>query len=121
MSVVVIFGVLAGLAHVAFFFVESVFWSNPAVWKVFGGKDQEHADLLAFGMKNQGWYNLFLAVGAFYGALRHSRGDGSVLLTYTMLFMVGAGLVLVVTRPKMWRGFLIQATAPAIAAIALLF
>lgn len=120
MSVVVVFGSIAALIHVAFFLMESVFWSRPAVWKTFGSKNQEHADLLAFGMKNQGWYNLLLALGAFWGVVRHSRGDGSVLLGYTMLFMVGAGLVLMATRPKMWRGSLIQATAPAIAAIALL-
>ncbi|HEY6927167.1 MAG TPA: DUF1304 family protein, partial [Steroidobacteraceae bacterium] len=66
---------------------------------------------------NQGFYNLFLAVGTFTGlalALMGHRSVGLTLVTWNCLFMVGAALVLAVSAPQMWRAALIQGVAPAL-------
>lgn len=121
--VAVVFGVLSGLIHVLFWVMEAVAWKRPDVWKRFGVSTQEQADGLAFNMLNQGYYNLFLGIGAIVGAILVTTSvDGrTTLLGYTALFMVGAGLVLYVSRKSMARGALIQAGPPLIALVALIF
>ena len=62
-----LFAFLAAALHVFIFTMESVTWTRPATWKRFGIASQSDAETtrpLAF---NQGFYNLFLAVGAFVG------------------------------------------------------
>ena len=69
---------------------------------------------------NQGFYNLFLAVGAIVGVLlagadrpdhRRRRGRHGAAGTGSML---GAAVVLLVTKPKLLRGVLIQGVAPLV-------
>ena len=121
--VAVVFGVLSGLIHVLFWVMEAVVWKRPAVWKRFGIRTQEQADGLAFNMLNQGYYNLFLGIGAIVGAVLVSTSVAgrTTLLGYCALFMVGAGLVLYVSRKTMARGALIQAGPPFITLVALIF
>jgi putative membrane protein len=116
-AVAVAFGLAAGGLHIGFWVMESLLWRQPRIWKRFGARSQEDADTMAFGMLNQGYYNLFLGLGAVVGAILLAVDtDGSiVLLAYSCLFMLGAAVVLAVARPSMLRAALIQGAPPAIA------
>jgi putative membrane protein len=106
--------IIAGAVHVLFFCMESLWWTTPSVRKRFG-QSAEQADaskLLAF---NQGFYNLFLAIGTFVGlaltGLGHERA-GLILASSNCLIMLGAAVVLAASAPRMLRGALIQGAAP---------
>lgn len=119
----VVFGILSGILHVQFWLLEAVWWRQARVWKRFGIKSQDQADGLAFNMINQGYYNLFLGIGAIVGAilLAVDVPGRTTLLGYCCLFMVGAGLVLFVSRRSMARGALVQAVPPLITLFALIW
>ena len=121
MGVAVVFGLIAGALHVGFWVMEALMWSRPQVWKRFGVRSQEDADLMAFGMLNQGYYNLFLGSGAIIASvLTAAEVDGSeLMLAFACLFMLGAAAVLVIARPAMLRAGLIQGGPPAIAILGL--
>jgi len=74
-------------------------------------------------MINQGYYNLFLGIGAVVGAilLAVDVPGRTTLLGYCCLFMAGAGLVLFVSRRSMARAALIQAVPPLITLFALIW
>ena len=122
MVIALTFGVISGLIHILFWLLEAVWWSRVGVWRRFGVKTQEQADAIAFNMTNQGYYNLFLGVGAVVGAilLAVDVPGRTTLLGYCCLFMVGAGVVLAVSRRSMIRAALIQAGPPLVTLIALL-
>jgi len=116
-----VFGVVAGVVHLGFWLMESVRWRQPAIWKRFGVSSQEEADTLAFAMQNQGYYNLFLAIGAIVGAILVATdvAGRTTLLGYCCLFMLGAAAVLLAARRTMVRAALIQGVPPALALLAL--
>ena len=64
-----ILAVLAALIHVFFFYLESIVWSKPSTWKTFGLKTQEEAEITKGLALNQGFYNLFLAIGVIVGVV----------------------------------------------------
>ncbi|MBJ7472991.1 MAG: DUF1304 domain-containing protein, partial [Solirubrobacteraceae bacterium] len=64
-----ILAALAGLIHVYFFYLESIAWTKPSTWKVFGLKSQEEAEITKGLALNQGYYNLFLAIGVIVGVI----------------------------------------------------
>ena len=55
---------LAALLHVLFFVMESVLFMRPDVHRRFGLRTREEAELVRPMAYNQGFYNLFLAIGA---------------------------------------------------------
>ena len=65
---------LAALLHVYIFLMESVQWTQPRVWKRFGVPDQAAADTTKPMAYNQGFYNLFLAIGAVLGLVLYWAG-----------------------------------------------
>jgi putative membrane protein len=106
--------ILAGVVHILIFCMESLWWTTPNVRARFR-QAPEQADatrLLAF---NQGFYNLFLAIGTFAGLALILLGhpdSGLTLVSWNCLFMVGAAIVLAASAPQLRRGALIQGTAP---------
>jgi putative membrane protein len=116
--------VLAGLAavlHVGFFVLETVVFRTRG-HHVFG-VPQRDVETVAFSMYNQGFYNLFLGLGTLVGVVGSWRGwepQGSTLVVYGCLFMVGAAAVLVAGRRSMARGAAIQGVLPLLALIAAL-
>jgi putative membrane protein len=114
---------LAGLLHVYIWSMESLTWRKPATWKRFGVANQEEAEvqrLLAF---NQGFYNLFLAIGAFIGVacLHKSGGEspaGWALVFFTTASMLGAALVLASCGKQYARAAVLQGTFPLLAILA---
>ena len=107
---------LAGAVHVAIFCMESLWWTTPAVRARFR-QSEEHAQVTRLLAFNQGFYNLFLAIGTFAGlALTlagHTRA-GLIIAGWSCISMLGASLVLAASAPGMRRGAVIQGAAPAL-------
>lgn len=109
-----IFISLAALFHVYVFTLESITWSTPKTWKTFGLPNQEHAEIIGPMAFNQGFYNLFLAIGAVVGLalLRINSTIAHTLMLFSALSMVGAGVVLFLSVKKSRRAAIIQAGPP---------
>ncbi|MCG7874366.1 MAG: DUF1304 domain-containing protein [Candidatus Thiodiazotropha lotti] len=115
-----IFAFLAALLHVMIFLLESIWFMRPSVYKRFGAttrKDAEAKRLFAF---NQGFYNLFLAVGIFVGLAVLQSGGNRVVAQTLVLFccfsMFCAGLVLLFSGGRrMVRAAVMQALFPLLA------
>jgi len=106
---------LAGLMHIVIFYFESIVWSQPKTWKRFGLRSQEDADVVKPMALNQGFYNLFLAIGVFIGLglLVSGANDAGIALTlFAALSMVAAATVLVVSNPKLARAAITQGALP---------
>lgn len=121
-----VFAGLAALLHVYIFVLESVRWTQPRTWRTFGIADQQAADVTKPMAYNQGFYNLFLAIGAFVGIgfwLVNGIGDvaGRTLLIFSLGSMVAAALVLVTSGRKYLRPASIQGTLPLIGLVLAIF
>ncbi len=116
-----IFVGIAGLIHVAIFLFESVLWSRPSTWKRFGVKTQDEADVLRPMAYNQGFYNVFLALGAGAGlvmlASNNVQQAGAALSIFVLLSMLLASVVLLFSNPKLARAAAFQGVAPLIGLI----
>jgi putative membrane protein len=64
-----VLAVIAALLHVAFFYLESLAFTKPSTWRIFGVASQADADVIRPMALNQGFYNLFLAAGAIAGVI----------------------------------------------------
>src|SRR5690606_11902983 len=118
-ALAVVAGVIAGVVHIGFWVIESLMWRRPAVHRPLGIRDQASADAVAGMAFNQGFYNLFLGLGAIVGAWLAARESTAVLLAFCCIFMVGAALVLLATSRRMWRGAVVQGL-PLLVALAIL-
>ena len=65
--IAIVAAALAALLHIYIFVMESVLWMRPATWKRFGIRSQDDAGTIRPMALNQGFYNLFLAVGVIVG------------------------------------------------------
>ena len=114
---------LAAVLHVVIFVLESVLWSRPSVWKRFSVPDQASADVVRPMAYNQGFYNLFLAIGAIVGIILYGIGQhpiGLTLVFFTLTCMVLAAIVLVTTGARYITAALLQGVIP-LAGIVLIF
>jgi len=106
--------IVAGAVHVLIFAMESVLWTTPQVRARFR-QSPEQADATKLFAFNQGFYNLFLAIGTFAGLAfvltAHPR-VGWTLVYWNCLCMLGAAVVLAGSAPGMRRGAVIQGAAP---------
>jgi putative membrane protein len=96
--------------------MESLLFTNPFVKRTFLGNAPMTPEVKLFAF-NQGFYNLFLALGAIGGVI---AGNASVTL-FSCACIVGAGVVLLVSQPRLWRGGLGQIVPAGIALVASLF
>jgi putative membrane protein len=107
---------LAAVIHLFIFALESVLWSRPSTWRVFGVRDERDAEVLRPMAYNQGFYNVFLAIGAGLGLVLlgtgFSREGGIAIAMFALGSMVLAAVVLVTSNPKLLRAALIQGAAP---------
>jgi putative membrane protein len=114
---------LAAALHIGIFIMESVSWTRPSIWKRFGVASQEAADITRPMAYNQGFYNLFLAIGAIIGLVLYGVGmhpAGLALILFTMASMVAAAVVLVTTGRGYLRPALIQGSLPLIGFVLML-
>src|SRR5260370_34572320 len=71
---------LAGIIHVLFFCMESLWWTKPAVYGRFRNTAEQAQTTKSLAL-NQGFYNLFLAAGAPGGPSLTASGPTSLCLT----------------------------------------
>lgn len=124
-TLTIVFAAIAGLIHVFFFLLESIFYMNPKAHSIFGVRKMEDAKILKLSMFNQGFYNLFLAIGVFVGiCLMYSFYDignifiaGKTLVLFCCASMFAASLVLFISKPSMLRGVFIQGLCPFVALV----
>jgi putative membrane protein len=117
-TVSIVFAAIAGFIHVLFFLMESVWWMHPKVHKNFGIKSFDEATQFKLSFFNQGFYNLFLAIGIFAGIylLKYqSSSHGITLMLFCCASMFAASIVLLVSKPNMLRGVFIQGLCPLLA------
>jgi putative membrane protein len=110
-----VFAGLAALLHVVFFLFESVLYTRPAIQARFH-VDREHADAVRPWAFNQGFYNLFLAIGLVFGLVTGARA----IVLFVCATMVGAGVVLALTDKRMLRSAAIQLVPPGVALVLML-
>jgi putative membrane protein len=109
--------------HVLFFILESVTFSQPTVAARFGLTTPEQIAAVRPMAFNQGFYNLFLAVGIVGGLALVAAGSvdaGRAIVLFACACMVGAGLVLLSTNRRFVRSAAIQAVPPLVAIVAAL-
>ena len=112
--------VLAAVLHVIIFVFESVLWTREPIWRRFKLESQTQAEItrpLAF---NQGFYNLFLAVGTFAGVVCVLTGVwkvGWTLIIFSTASMAAAAAVLITTGRPFARPAATQALFPVLCLI----
>lgn len=119
--IVIVAGSLAGLLHVWFWVVETLLWHRPAVQRSFGIRGADHAAVARPVFFNLGFYNLFLGLGALAGVVIYAFDRGAVLLIFTMLFMVGAAVVLLASSRGSMRGPALQGIPAVVVLLGLAF
>lgn len=112
-----VFAVIAAAVHFYIFVLESLRWTAPATMATFGISSPQEAEATQGLAYNQGFYNLFLAIGILLGVLllgAGSRVAGLTLMSFASASMVLAAVVLILSNRKMIRPALIQGGPPAI-------
>lgn len=112
-----VFVALAAVLHVYIFLMESIWWTAPPTWRRFGVANQADADTIRPMAYNQGFYNLFLAVGAALGLFLYftdQRAPGAALVLFSAGSMVLAATVLATSGARYRRAALVQGTLPLI-------
>ena len=111
---------LAAAIHVWFFVLESLLFARPGVAARFGLRSDEQIAAVRPMAFNQGFYNLFLAVGIAAGIAQIAGGAvvaGRSIVVFACLCMVWAGIVLLVTSPRLRQAALIQLVPPLVAIV----
>ncbi|MCO4794111.1 MAG: DUF1304 domain-containing protein [Bacteriovoracaceae bacterium] len=112
----IFFGIISILFHVWAFIMESVLFMNPKIFKIFGLRTVEDAGLVKLMAFNQGFYNLFLALIMIAGLFLHNHSGkamlGSGMLIASAFCMMGAGAVLIASKPSAWYAGVFQAVPP---------
>jgi putative membrane protein len=109
-----VFVAVAGALHLAIFAMESLLIRRPAVYRRFLITSQADADTVRPWAVNQGFYNLFLALGAL-GGLVFGGDRGHAVALFACACMAAAGLVLLATDRRMLRPAAMQALPPVAA------
>lgn len=113
----IMFSLFSALLHVFFFKLESIDFMKAKVLKRFG-LNQTQGAIVKIWAFNQGFYNLFLALGLFYSIYVYQYGDASLglfLARFVLLTITGAGLVLLFSSPKKYIAALTQSLPALIA------
>jgi putative membrane protein len=123
---------IAGLIHVWIFLLESVWFDRPSVYARFGLRSEQDARVVHGFAFNQGFYNLFLALGVGLGLALMVRSGGAngtdpglfssgrAIAMFACASMAAAGAVLISTDRRFLRAAALQAV-PGAAAVVLLF
>jgi putative membrane protein len=115
---------VAGLIHAWFFVMESVWFMQPQIYRRFGlGSDSDARTVRSWAF-NQGFYNLFLAMGVAVGlalVLSGRTDAGRTLLLFACGSMVAAGAVLVVHDGRFLRAGTLQVVPPLLAILGIVF
>ena len=113
--IAVLAALVAALIHAWFFVLESVQFEQPRVFGRFGIKSAEDAAIVRPMAFNQGFYNLFLALGILAGLGLVATGQveaGRAVVLFACACMVGAGAVLLATNRRFLIGSLSRPCRP---------
>ena len=111
-----VFVVIAGVFHVFVFAMESLLFRKPSTYRRFLVKDDTEMAAARPWAFNQGFYNLFLAVGAL-GGLIWGGDKGHAIALFACACMAGAGVVLLASDRRMVRAAATQAVPPIAALV----
>ena len=111
LTVAYVFAALAALVHVYIFWIEAIVFETSGR-KVFGIGAEDAATMKGI-FYNQGFYNLFLAIGTAVGLL------AIALITLATGSMLAAALVLITSDASKARGAVVQGLFPLIGLVAL--
>ena len=123
---------IGGAIHVWIFLLESVWFLRPRVHHRFGVRSEEEARIVHGFAFNQGFYNLFLALGVGLGLALMVRGGGPTgadpalfaggraIAMFACASMAAAGAVLIATDRRFARAAALQ-IVPGLTAVVLLF
>jgi len=120
-----LFAFIAAALHVYIFTMESLTWTKPATWKRFGLASQADAETTRPLAYNQGFYNLFLAIGAFIGVGSVAFAAGNPVQSavgWTLVFsccgsMLLAAVVLALSGKEYLRAAATQGATPLLAVV----
>jgi len=113
---------IAALLHIVFFLFESVLFKDEKIQKRFF-VPRDAAESVRVWAFNQGFYNLFLALGVIvgllgvHGAVPLDISSSRMLVLFPCACMVGAGIVLAFTDKRMLRAAIVQLGFPLIAIV----
>ncbi|MFF0339354.1 DUF1304 domain-containing protein [Kribbella sp. NPDC004875] len=107
---------LAGVFHVVVFALESLLFRKPSTYRRFLVKDDIEMAAARPWAFNQGFYNLFLAIGAL-GGLIWGGDKGHAIALFACACMAGAGVVLLASDRRMLRAAATQAVPPILALV----
>ncbi|HVJ64757.1 MAG TPA: DUF1304 domain-containing protein [Bdellovibrionota bacterium] len=114
---------ITALLHIFFFKLESLDFMKPRTLKRFA-LTPEDGIVVKIWAFNQGFYNLFLAIGLVYALDQMHRGhpnEGKVLAQFILLAITGAGLVLGYSAPQKKVAAAVQALPALIGFLLTLF
>lgn len=117
-----VFAAVVAALHVLIFLMESVLWTRPEVHRRFNVRSAADAENVRRFAFNQGFYNLFLAVGIAVGLVLWHTGHpvaGRTLVIFCCASVLAAALVLIGSDRRMWRPALIQGSPAALALLTL--
>lgn len=125
------FSIVTIAVHVVVFLAESVFWLKPLIYErvvekinaPVGVDYYEQAQILEVLFLNQGFYNLFVALGGIAGFVLYRTGRqqaGITLIGYVCLFALGAGLTLALSAAT-YIAAMVQGLPPLLALLGLYF
>ena len=115
--IAVVAALIAAAIHLWFFVLESVQFTQPKVYARFGLHSAEDAAIVRPMAFNQGFYNLFLAIGILVGLALVAIGQvdaGRAIVLFACATMVGAGVVLFASNRRFLIGASIQAVPPLV-------
>lgn len=116
-----IFTLVSAAVHFYFFVLESLRWNVPETMGVYGITSSDDAQTTQPLAYTQGFYNLFLGVGAVLGVLLVGVGNpvaGMTLISFSTACMVLASVVLLASRWPLARIAMIRGL-PALFALVL--
>jgi putative membrane protein len=119
LTVACVFAGLAALLHVYIFWLEALAF-DTAGRKAFQLSADDAAVMKPWAF-NQGFYNLFLAVGTAVGiaVMGSNRDAGVALVAFGVGSMLAAAVVLISSSREQLRGAVAQGTFPALALLSL--
>jgi putative membrane protein len=118
-----VFVLLAAVTHIVVGTLERFFYHRPAV-RVFLTTSPADAPEVTLWRSGVAVYNILLGLGLIAGFIALHTGDttvGRTLIVYLCAFLVVSGVLFYVSFPRLWRGAVGQALAPAVALAAAAF
>lgn len=117
LTVAYVAAALAAAVHVYIFWLESLVFTTTGR-KAFGVSAADAAVMKPWAY-NQGFYNLFLAIGVVVGLVLagNNRDAGVAIIVFATASMTSAALVLVGSDPAKARGALIQGLFPVLSLV----